>query len=274
MTWLGLLARRMQRFSCCATRSPCYAARSADHNCPGPTRQCSQPWPGFCPPLVDGIASSPGHNRAVAPGPGEATLDPAPTSPNRRPAHHLTGAAAVGAARGRRELALGLPAHPQRTRPARLPDRGKYRVVDSQASRHRSRASPRRAKLAAIPAGTSPGHSGHRLLLRRHATAPTAVCAVRSGAGNPTRSPPGSHRRPEWCLGCPAGAEFSDGPRRRAAEVTVLIRDRDSKFTSFSMPCLPARGLASCAPRCGHPRRTRSPNAGLEPPAVNCRTGA
>src|SRR2546423_14791828 len=36
-----------------------------------------------------------------------------------------------------------------------------------QQGRHRSRSSPRRAKLAAIPAGTSPGHSRHRFLLCR-----------------------------------------------------------------------------------------------------------
>ena len=57
--WLAAHNRKMQRSSCCATRSPCYAARSADPDCPGPTGQCLQPWPGYCPPFVDGIASSP-----------------------------------------------------------------------------------------------------------------------------------------------------------------------------------------------------------------------
>jgi hypothetical protein len=79
------------------------------------------------------------YDPAVAPGLGEATLDPAPASPNWRPAHP-TRAAPVGAAAGRRELFVGLPANPWRTRRAGLPDRGQYRVVDSQASRHRSRA--------------------------------------------------------------------------------------------------------------------------------------
>jgi putative transposase len=59
----------------------------------------------------------------------------------------------------------------------------------------------------------------------------------------------------------------------RAAEFTVLIRDRDSKFTAFLMPCSPARACASCAPRCGHHKQTRSPNDGLELFAVNCWTG-
>jgi len=45
--------------SCFATGSPCDAARSADSDCPGPTGPCLQPWPGYCPPFVDGIASSP-----------------------------------------------------------------------------------------------------------------------------------------------------------------------------------------------------------------------
>jgi hypothetical protein len=54
----------------------------------------------------------PRHHRAMAPRPGEATLDPAPRPPKRRPAHP-TRAAPVGPAPGGRELLLGLPAHPR-----------------------------------------------------------------------------------------------------------------------------------------------------------------
>jgi putative transposase len=43
----------------------------------------------------------------------------------------------------------------------------------------------------------------------------------------------------------------------RATQFTFLIRDRDSSSPTCSMPCSPARVLASCAPRCGHPKRTR-----------------
>jgi hypothetical protein len=107
----------------------------------------------------------PGHDPAVAPGLGETTLDPTPRPPTRRPAHPA-GAAPVGPATDRREPLLGLPTHPRRTRWAWLPDRSQYRVVDSQASRHRPCSSPRRAQLAVIPAGTSPRRSRHRLLLR------------------------------------------------------------------------------------------------------------
>ena len=168
----------MQRSSCCATRSPCYAARSAAPDCPGPTGQCSQPWPGYCPPFVDGIASSPRPPSCAGTGVGEAALDPAPAPSKRRPAHP-TRAAPVGPATGRRELLLRLPTHPRRTDRAWLPDCGKYRLVDSQASRHRSCPAPRRAQLAAIPASAGPGHSRHRLVLCRHAAAPAAVRAVR-----------------------------------------------------------------------------------------------
>jgi putative transposase len=60
------------------------------------------------------------HDLAMAPGPGQATLDPAPP-PHHRPSHG-TRTAPVGPAAGRRELLLGLPAHPRRTRRTRLPD--------------------------------------------------------------------------------------------------------------------------------------------------------
>src|SRR5205823_1301787 len=51
------------------------------------------------------------HDLAVAPGPGHATLDPAPP-PHRRPSHG-TRTAPVGPAAGLGELLLGLPAHPR-----------------------------------------------------------------------------------------------------------------------------------------------------------------
>ena len=37
----------------------------------------------------------------------------------------------------------------------------------------------------------------------------------------------------------------------RAVQFTLLIRDRDSKFTGISMPCSPVRLFVSCAHRCG-----------------------
>ena len=57
-------------------------------------------------PVCDGIASHPGHDRAVAPGVGEAALQ-APRPSTRRLAHGA-GAASVGAAAGHRELFLTL----------------------------------------------------------------------------------------------------------------------------------------------------------------------
>ena len=59
----------------------------------------------------------------------------------------------------------------------------------------------------------------------------------------------------------------------RAAEFRLLVRDRDSKFTGVFDAVFASEGLASCASRCGHLERTRSPNDGLELFAGNCWTG-
>ena len=89
--------------------------------------------PVVVPSLPRASDRHPGHDRAVAPRPGDATLDPASRPPKRRPAHP-TGAAPVGAAAGRREPLLGLPADPGRTCRAWLPGCGQYGVVDSPAA--------------------------------------------------------------------------------------------------------------------------------------------
>jgi putative transposase len=60
----------------------------------------------------------------------------------------------------------------------------------------------------------------------------------------------------------------------RAAQFTVLIRDRDSKFTSVFDAVFASEGLRILRTRCGHRRRTRSPNDGSEPSAANFSTGS
>src|ERR1700709_2488892 len=102
------------------------------------------------------VAPSDEQTATVLGGPrGVRGVDPVAV-PACRLHRSVTPAASVGAAAGRRELLLGLSTHPWRTGRARLSDRGQYRVVDSQASWHRSRSSPRRGKVAAVPAGAAP----------------------------------------------------------------------------------------------------------------------
>ena len=87
--------------------------------------------PAVVPGLPAASARHASHDRAVAPGAGHATLDPAPP-PRRRPPHGPR-TAPVGSAAGLGDLLLGLPADPRRTRRARLPDRAQHGVVDSQS---------------------------------------------------------------------------------------------------------------------------------------------
>jgi len=70
-------------------------------------------------------------------------------------------------------------------------------------------------------------------LLRRHPAVSPVVRLVRRRARHPPGPPVGHHGQPHRCLGCSAGTESADGPRRPRGPVHVLIRDRDSKFTSI-----------------------------------------
>jgi hypothetical protein len=93
-------------------------------------------------------------------------------------------------------------------------------VIDSQASRHRSRPSPRRAQQATIPARASPRHSRHRLLLCRHPATAAVVRAVRGAAhatvGSTSWESPPTPAAPGW-------------PSRRATFVLDL-GDRAAEF--------------------------------------------
>ena len=59
----------------------------------------------------------------------------------------------------------------------------------------------------------------------------------------------------------------------RAAEFRLLIRDRDSKFTSVFDAVFVSEGIRILRTRCGRLGRMRSPNDGSELPAANCWTG-
>jgi hypothetical protein len=59
----------------------------------------------------------------------------------------------------------------------------------------------------------------------------------------------------------------------RAAEFSILIRDRDSKFPSMFDAVFASEGIHILRTPVRAPGRTRSPNDGLELPAANCSTG-
>ena len=134
------------------------------------------------------------HDRAMAPGPGHPTLDP--TSPSHRRPSHGARTAPVGPAAGRRELHLGLPAHPRRTCWAWLPDSAQHGVVDPQASRHRPRA-------AMAPPGDNSWPPRHGAF-----SPPTSSASTRCWASG--------------CMCCfswstlPAACIFLESPRTRA----------------------------------------------------------
>ena len=91
----------------------------------------------------------------------------------------------------------GVSTDPGRTCRAGLPTCAQHRVVDPEASRYRSRTSPRRAELARIPARPSTRHSRHGFLLRRHGAGAPALCFVRGRACHSPRAPAGDHREPD-----------------------------------------------------------------------------
>ncbi|MBV8995772.1 MAG: hypothetical protein JO287_19195 [Pseudonocardiales bacterium] len=102
-----------------------------------------------------------------------------------------------------------------------------------------------------------------RLLARsaQSNNAEISCCATKSGV-----RPPGAQTGTSW-------ADHAVFTALTGLLSPVSIRDRDSTFTGCSMPCSPAKACAICAPRCGHPRRMRSPNDGVELSAANCSTG-
>jgi hypothetical protein len=60
----------------------------------------------------------------------------------------------------------------------------------------------------------------------------------------------------------------------RAAEVRILIRDRDSKFTSMFDAVFASEGIRILRTRYGRPKPTPSPKHRSELPAGNCSTGS
>jgi hypothetical protein len=210
------------------------------------------------------------HDRAMAPGPGQATLD-LPRSAHRR-APYGTRTAPVGPAaaaensswgyrRIHGELArLGYPIAPS--------------TVWSILKRAGIDPAPRRDGptwrqfLAAQAQGivatdffcvdTLLGQRLYVLFFAEHATRCVHLLGV-------TASPSGA-----WVAQQARNLLMDLGERVTALK--FLIRDRMPSSPTSLMPCSPAKASASCAHRYAHPEPTRSPNDGAAPPAASCWT--
>lgn len=85
----------------------------------------------------------------------ETGLQRAPTS--QRTTTHSPDNHEARPSPGPRQPTLGPPENPQRTDPARAPDRRIHRLEDPELSRHRSRSTPNRSHLETVPGQPGPG---------------------------------------------------------------------------------------------------------------------
>jgi hypothetical protein len=157
---------------------------------------------------ADCIGSSPCHDRAVAPGPGDPALDPA-SPPHRRPVHG-TRAASAGAATGLGEFDLGVPADPGRTCRTRLHDGAQHGVGDPQsepASTPHLAATGRAGENSCAP---KPRAFSPRTSSASAPAASPALRTVRCRACHPPRAPAGHYGEPERRLGYSARIHRSD----------------------------------------------------------------
>lgn len=236
MAWLGLLARSSRsknaellvlRHEVTVLRRQVKRPRRS-----GRTGRSSRRCLGCYPRLAGSIGSLPRHNLAVAPGSGDATLDPAPPAPNRWP-FHGTRAAPVGAAAGLGEFLLG------------------YRRIQDELARlgHSIAASTvwlilERAVIDAAPRRDGPSW---RQFLRGQAQgilAPDFFCvdtvllhtSRRVHLLGVTANPNGA-----WVA--QQARNFLMDLGDPAATFTFLIRDRDSKFTGVFDAVFASEGI-------------------------------
>ncbi len=163
-------------------------------------------------PVERGVRGDPGDAARVAPAAGRTPLGLHQPGASRTAVHGDRDPQA-GDPHGDGEPDLGASAGARGADQARPPDRGIHGLADPARRRHRSRTTPHRPDLEAVPDRASPRHPRRRLRARGHRAAAPHLRPDRRRARHPPRSPGRGHRAPRRRVDNSGSAQLPDGSR-------------------------------------------------------------